>query len=897
MRRTLPLSAEAIMARLQDYIVVSDEHYEPIDEYEPAFPYSTALRHLLGPIWRFKRSGVWVQALPPRIQLPLQGWKIHVSANLDNAEEILSLVAKTCLKENVTFKFLLDRLVLQMCNAKSMPRGSSGKFVTIYPQDVHQFRTLLDQLYGELSGFEGPYVLSDNRYQDCRVLYYRFGGFSSIESVDWNGDHQLQIVAPDGSLYPDVRAAYFALPPWVSDPFQSGAEPDNEMPTLKEGRYAIEEALRFTNAGGVYRATDRDTQRNVVVKEARPWTELHPNGVDAPQLRRREWKVLCHLKPLGIVPDPIDFFTEWEHTYLVESYETGATLWDFVSENNSFILPDFENNSASMKNYAKLVTTISRQLIDLVSKVHRAGVVIGDISFNNILVAPDGSSVKLIDLESATRRGDEPLVKLATPGFAAKSRRAGKVASFATFDDDRYALGALLMTLILPVQTLNELDAAGSARFLESMAQLKGFPKGAASAIVGLMQVDPTDRISLDEARLRLDGGESDAESGRFYQPSVIRSERTTEIARITTSILSMYTPERVDRLFHASPSGEHSLGVATGAMGVVKFLGYTQCGDTRNVIGEALLRIKHAANIRPGLYNGLAGISWVLLELGLQEEASAVYRRAMEHPHLYHSFDLYGGAAGVGMSSLKFWMETGDQAYLQDARNIGSWICDNAHLSETGARWENGTAEWPVGYAHGSSGLSMFLLYLGLADSAPEFSEIGSEALDYDLSNALTNPNGRSLSFPVYPGGKALFPFWYTGSAGVGTALLRYREVFPSHERNAWLDRLMPDVKRQFAVTPSLLTGLAGVANYLMDCRTFGLHSVSESDVHHCLDGVRLFEVENEHGLTGGYPGPFLARFATDYAFGAAGIGAVLYRDTKSSQANFNFMLDELLA
>lgn len=354
MDKILPLNSQAVMARLPETIVSSNSYYEPIDYYDPKVPYSNRVQAALPSFWRLKRNGVWVHAIPPQSRLPLQGWKIHVSANLDNADEILDKVTETCQTDKVTFKFLLDDFALRMCNSKNMSRGSSGKFITIYPNDGSQFEALLEQLYDKLSGFEGAYILSDTRFKDCKVLYYRYGGFSRIESANQNGDNQLHVVAPDGSLYPDKRSAYFDPPPWVDDPFPRETVDEQEEPTLKNGRYLVEEVLRFTNAGGVYKAIDQRTQEIVVIKEARPGTELESKGVDACSLRMREWDILCRLKALNVVPQPIDFFTDWEHTYLVESFVKGKTLWDFVVEKNSLsihMMPGAPRRTRNMWSY------------------------------------------------------------------------------------------------------------------------------------------------------------------------------------------------------------------------------------------------------------------------------------------------------------------------------------------------------------------------------------------------------------------------------------------------------------------------------------------------------------------------------------------------------------------
>ena len=57
-------------------------------------------------------DGHWVQKSLIGQELPNQGWKIHISSNLKDAQLLLDKVSKVCLKEEVTFKYVKDDLEL-----------------------------------------------------------------------------------------------------------------------------------------------------------------------------------------------------------------------------------------------------------------------------------------------------------------------------------------------------------------------------------------------------------------------------------------------------------------------------------------------------------------------------------------------------------------------------------------------------------------------------------------------------------------------------------------------------------------------------------------------------------------------------------------------------------------
>jgi hypothetical protein len=142
-----------------------------------------------------------------------------------------------------------------------------------------------------------------------------------------------------------------------------------------------------------------------------------------------------------------------------------------------------------------------------------------------------------------------------------------------------------------------------------------------------------------------------------------------------------------------------------------------------------------------------------------------------------------------------------------------------------------------------------------------------------------------------------ALSCYWDAGSAGVGTALLRYLVVASDPQDSSWLARLAADASRKYTAFPQLFRGLAGLGNFLLDV---WLHTDDEehlSAAWHIAEGVLLFGIEREEGLA--FPGDQGRRESADFATGAAGVGLFLDRLLKAGDhkpPNFNFVVDELL-
>lgn len=255
--------------------------------------------------------------------VPKQGWKIHVSATYTNYFLILSECISCCIENDVDMKFLknLDQFTNNL--SKSTPRAYSGKFITIYPSTLEKFIVMCEKLYTRLNDFQGPYVLSDKRYKDCKVLYYRYGRCRADENE--SETERKQLICPDGSIIEDKRLPYYSQPPFVQDPFHDSSQQENPS-ALLNNRYKVETAVHYSNTGDVYLGTDTIGNRKVIIKEARPYIESSSSG-DCIDMRKKEI-AFFNLFPQNC-PKVYDSFYEWEHYFTVVEFIEGPTLSEF----------------------------------------------------------------------------------------------------------------------------------------------------------------------------------------------------------------------------------------------------------------------------------------------------------------------------------------------------------------------------------------------------------------------------------------------------------------------------------------------------------------------------------------------------------------------------------------
>jgi predicted Ser/Thr protein kinase len=446
------------------YTFCDRNYFETINRFPISARYSGLLAELLPESWELARFDIWLRAGSVRTGLKLQGFKIHVSSQVAQAETVLRRVVPLCVEAGVVFKVVADPKLHHFLNSKRYSRGGGGKLMTIYPPDQACFLDLIEKIHQATKDLEGPYILSDKRYRDSKTVFYRYGAFQTIYELQPDGTRRASMKGPDGKLIPDERLPYFQLPSWVEDPFPEETEgpADDEETGLLNGRYEVKEALSYTNTGGVYRAVDRKTGKTVVIKEARPHTVLwvgDMKAVDSVTALLHEHDNLRHLEGLPFVPELVELYQEWEHTFLVVSFAQGAPLAELRAQEGFILLGGMED-PAYVNRFCRTWRDLALRLLDAVEAIHERGVILGDISPGNVLMDRDTGEITLIDFEGALAPTTSSTMTAFTsqwfnPGFRHPERRVvrGLQAS-----DDFYACGMLLYNLVIPIQSLFELD-------------------------------------------------------------------------------------------------------------------------------------------------------------------------------------------------------------------------------------------------------------------------------------------------------------------------------------------------------------------------------------------------------------------------------------------------------
>jgi tRNA A-37 threonylcarbamoyl transferase component Bud32 len=798
----------------------------------------------------------WLVQQPAGRELPPQGWKIHASSCLDNAEEILSLIWDYCVPRRIAFKFIRSPELLFLRNLKYADRASSGKFVTIYPADDGAFEIVLNELGELLAGQPGPYILSDLRW-GAGPLYVRYGGFAERYCVGASGELELAIADADGELVPDRRGTTFHVPAWVVLPECLAPHlAARNGTTVGDLRYRFDRALHFSNGGGIYAGEDLRTGHKVALKEARPYTALAIDRADAVTRLRHERDMLKGLAGSGAVPALLDYFTVGDHHFLVEEFVEGETLNSLIVQRWPLVAQHTDAKAAA--DYAAWALEAYGRVEAAVAAAHDRGIVIGDLHPDNMLVRPDGRVV-LIDLEVATHADDRGRPTLADPGFSPPSGRTG-------IEVDRYALACLRLYMFMPLTTLLVLDR-GKAEEL--------------AAAIG--EVFPVSREFLADA-VQVITGEDGAPraNGRGRPPRLEPSASGWPRVRdsIAAGILASATPQRDDRLFPGDVRQffTGALNLAHGAAGVLYALDMTGAGRYPEHEDWLVERATHPAHgTRLGFYDGLHGVAYALDLLGRRSDALKVLEICIDEldGHLERfGLDFAGGLAGVALNMAHFAEATGDASLWEGAWRAADVVAGRLG-DEAGVGNISGGPHPYAGLVRGSSGLAlMFLrLYEHSRDSA--LLDLAAVALRQDLRRCVAATYGP---LEVNEGWRTM-PYLADGSVGIAFVLddyLAYREDERFAEASA---RIRGAAEGQFYGQTGLFYGRAGMILYLSREHAPGTGGRDPGIASH-VRRMGWHALAYQGHLA--FPGDQLLRLSMDLASGSAGvmlaIGAALH-------------------
>ncbi|MFD3415200.1 class III lanthionine synthetase LanKC [Streptomyces cyaneofuscatus] len=809
--------------------------------------------------WRRERRRFWEVYTPegPGVPpLPEQGWKIHVSATTANAAQVLEITADHCRSAGTAFKHLSSTQLLEAMNSKYAPRSAGGKFLALYPRDTEEFRRTAEILAERLAGQSGPYVLTDCRWGEGPV-HFRYGAFR--EHWCWTEDGELvpAFLRSDGSRVPDLRRPGFSIPAWVEPP--AFLRPHIERRTAPSGAfdYDVEQALHFSNAGGVYTAVRRSDGRPVVLKEARPYAGAAPDGTDAVARLDNERRVLDRLTGLPGVPRVHGEAVLGGHRMLAVERMEGGTLQRWVALNHP-MLTWRQVTDETLAAYTRRAEAVHAAVTELLAQVHGRGVVFGDLHPANILVEEDEPGaeprVAFVDFEMGFPADRDIRPVLGHPGFTARARTGTDV--------DLHALAVLRLWLYLPNTAVLGLSQEKAEDLIAEAARLFRPPPDFTTGLRERLAPEALPRTgtaarTTARSEVRIDRAPVDWAAAR---------------ASLARGIAATATPERTDRLFPGDPQQfqVEPGSFAHGAAGVLWALSVAAgVRDPRHE--EWLLRAARAPHLRPGFYDGAHGIAFTLDHLGHREAAAELVERVRPGLAEVTGVSLHSGLAGIGLNLLHLARGEAGHPARQEAVGLAERVRDAVRSpAPRGIDRAPGGAGTRGGLLRGWSGAALFLLrcYEATGDKDYLTDAVRAVHRDLDLCDASTDDVLR------VKGGIRALTYLEIGSAGIGLVA----DLLDAHLADDRLSAALPALARAactpYVIESQLFNGRSGLLAAVHSLRRH-LTDVPGDHVREHLANLHWNALAFDGHLV--FPGAGGLRLSMDLATGSAGVLSAL--------------------
>lgn len=680
--------------------------------------------------WEIINGQPWTHAKPRNVDLPRQGWKVHVSATLANREHVLETVATFCVDREISFKYLSTHADYLALNGKYTNRGSAGKFVTIYPCDIDQFEDTLLGLEDCIGAEEGPYILSDRKWGSGPV-FYRYGAFLPPEQPT---QFESTLIDPHGNVVEDVRRPIFTLPSWVEEPAfvkerKQNAAIDAQFP------FDMKTALHFSAGGGVYVAEANSSEyvpegTRVVLKEARPFAALDTEGKDAVARLRHEHRVLCELAHTSYVPRTYALFKAWDNLYLVMDYVDGSSLKRETMLRTPVLKPaPWKLEDAAFNTW---LTGVVQETDKAVQAFHEAGWLLGDIHPKNI-VLEGGTRPVFIDFEFAHPVDPDWRIGQVAPGYGPRKGLSGS-------DADLWSLGITQLDMVLPQATTADQGNEGLIyRLLDEADQELSLP---ASVSHSISQKLPTDD----------DGGEQQMLQAapldtvlNLLVSGVERHIRFTDDSPALPGDIELFGRGGVEAAL------SYPYGIA-GALAVTAKAGRPL--DQRYVELSVPWIEKNLSHVSTPGFRGRDGLDYGLRQAGMRELALEVSSLSVADPV---DPTYWSGWAGLGLNALS------------------SNETDTALRASAGLRrmLRDGYTTESAGLLYGWSGAAIFWSELyKRSDQEGELVDLAKEAIDRELRRCSLTQNGTV----EYDEGWRTLPYLGTGSCGIALAIHELR-------------------------------------------------------------------------------------------------------------------------
>lgn len=725
------------------------------------------------------------------------GWKIHMTVNPLQADDLLEKLLPVIKRYNIPFRIIKNSRYLENLNSGNYGKYKVGKFVTLYIDNSSVVDGFLTDVLKFSSTFLGPKIFTDFFIKDN--IYVRYGSFNSRALPD-TYENLIRIFEMDGKYMFDYYYEPPIAPDNVENPFlQFAAKAPVGVTHNKIGKKYIPSQLLKTDLKGDvwlgFYASKFKLPKKCVIKQGRHG--LFPDDLGRDITQRLEWQYKIGKKLDALIPMPkiIDFVKEDGNCNLIMEYKEGyENLADYISnqiQNSPWFLLTADTQITVLRSLL--------QVVKIIRTLHENGYIHRDITGGNFLVDKKGA-VSAIDLEllyDSKNEEPNPPFGVGTAGFLSPEQANEEDP---TLSDDLYSLGALLLMSTLSGIEPKLISKSDKRIFVENITF---FIRN--SKIIGLITdcfFEYRKQITVQEFQDRLSGIIESITSGAKIDKDYSESSEYPPgfidkcIAGLAGSQVTIEKKwfSRIENDFgidvYPHVNKHFFSGLYRGTGGVLwlllkaRNLGYSIESNSEAI--EAGLQfltdgcLSNLEGLNSSYYYGKAGLG-VLISEGMKTgflidntDNRSLILKCFDYSSDSHN--MYYGIAGQGIALL-YCREHLPQEFV--SAQIDAYATELCSRQDNQGYWEETTEEGVKvnnGFGYGVAGIVYFLIeYIKIGGSIDVHDNI-LKGLDY-LESVAIKSNDK-LQWAEGKGDKTPSIWFCSGTAGIGMTFLHASEV-----------------------------------------------------------------------------------------------------------------------
>ncbi len=776
----------------------------------------------------------WISVEARENTTPQHGWKLHVSACLLNAIDILETILPALIQSKVNFKVAANLDFLAFLNNDTTKTKQAGKFITIYPENPKKAVAIAEKLNEITKHFHSPTIVTDKQAYKDSIIYYRYGAFTAnyIQSL-WGS--LMQTMTINGKRHFDFKNINDSFMAEIEDPFTSdlsNSKKSYDTPSKNEellkNRYFECATVNQTLSITVTLAIDLKLNRRCIIKKASRDSTVDKSGHTATSRLIIETNILKKLSVIDEIPKFIDDFYDANNQYcLVMEDIPGINLHELLQYHVITQRP------ISVKRVIKWAKELAR----IMKHIHEFGIIQADLKLGNLLLYKN--SIKLIDFDSACDMGNDSIIcGCGSTGFRTHNRDRGLQP---VIQDDIYSYGAILYYLLgLVNPDVNPIEPSQHDINLRLLRE--NIPNYMSiltkKCLEGSFQNfnEINDYLDYDYKKGKKQCLEEKKQLSHREKLRFLVAEYTRKAYNITTKSFDL------DHVLFDSVAYNDFRGIAGSILSLSISQLILKDKDTVGIIKQCtnqLLNKENPYNKIPGLYVGESGKALALLYAGyiikdnvLVEKAEGLLMETNKMP--LQSVDLFNGVAGRLRTNIIFWILTGKSKFLIQAKKHANHIVDTKITPENKSHvgWYNPNAqsteddftfntEILLGYAHGIAGIGDALIdYYLVNKNQKTLKTIQDIAITLN-DQRQKHLDNKSLLWSEAYNGPPLLSFWCHGGAGIGVFLARaMRYGIIEHSQETIESIIHPITEFTKSSAPILCHGVAGNLECLLDIK-----------------------------------------------------------------------------